>query len=124
VGEVDYKKRALNAATTKLQIEKDREKGKDGDRFSLDSFQRLFLVVTMLSFVVAHGRASADIVNSREDFTLVVEVANYLSLSTITSSIMSGAACGFYALKSRKKNPFIYLLMGILGGPSSIKKNL
>ena len=86
------------------------------ERFSLDTNQRVFLVLVLASFSVAHGRATNDIVDSEAlKSTMAV-----FSLALGYTSLFSSVACA-YLSRTSQRSPLLWGIMGALGGPSVVR---
>ena len=95
-----------------------------GERFALTGVQRLFLVVALTSFSIAHGRTSADLLEhhywggSGLDAGMV-EVATLVSIVSASAGVFSGLGSAYFAQASGR-NIIVWFFMGLLGGPVTI----
>ena len=95
-----------------------------GERFVLDGTQRLFLVFNAAVFSVAYGRTSAEIVASHYWGGIdaaIVDALGTLSLGMAAATLFSAVGSGVMA-QSQGKNPILWSVLGLLGGPLTLAK--
>jgi len=99
------------------------------EKFTLDTTQRAFMVLTGVTTTLGHGRASHDLLTSTSRILIdyqsllsgAVEVANILSNLIIIIAVVSGG----YSIKlanEKKRNPVVWGFKSLLGGPLSVKQ--
>lgn len=100
----------------------------EGERFSLDNSERLFLVVNLAAYAISHGRASADLIEhnyfgSSGLAETLVDISATLSIVAVSAAVLSSAASAFLAIKStNQKSASMWAAKGLLGGPSTVAK--
>lgn len=122
-GEINYKETRdpLKAKSTYVLTE---SKIPKSERFSLNGFQRLYMVSVALSSVLAHGRASQELLLSNSNLfhldlsslSSVVDVATVVSNVLIVFAIVS-SSYSFKLAGLKFRNPVVWTVKGLLGGP-------
>jgi len=118
-----FKASSSSSSTSPWQKEEEDEKI-PGERFVLDGTQRLFLVFNAAVFSVAYGRTSAEIVASHYWGGIdaaIVDALGTLSLGMGAATLFSAVGSGVMA-KSQGKNPLLWSVLGMLGGPLTLAK--
>mmetsp|Transcript_5280 Transcript_5280/g.5421 ORF Transcript_5280/g.5421 Transcript_5280/m.5421 type:complete len:361 (-) Transcript_5280:127-1209(-) len=98
------------------------EKVPEGERFSLTSAQRAYLLLVCASTALAHGHATADMLQRQVLGGAgggVVGVSEVVSTFLLTSSVLSAVAGGTLSQK-KARNPAVWAGKGLLGGPLSV----
>jgi hypothetical protein len=119
--EIDYSKMKSRKGIQSSSITalKERLKIDKSEKFRLDRWNRLYLVMMLGSGAISFGHASHDLISiTHNDKVIesVIKFMQYLFPTLLTVSVASGIRCGWMA-KQNNRNILTWSLRSFLGGP-------
>ena len=113
---------------TRKNIKRPSPKAAAGERFRLNSLEKLYFIATLTSNSLVHGRATQDLISittidssSNSGISNLLEYINIVSSSLILASLLSSIV-SYTQARIKNRNNFMWCFKGLIGGPITLSQ--